>query len=163
MGTKTARRTTSARLAAQVVDALDLRDITRVVLDFGGPIALPLALETLRRVVMINSWMWASEGDPEIARIDRLVRSTVGGFLYRRLGISARVILPHAFGDRRRLTRTLQRHYLQPLSNRHAREGTYALACALRGSNVHYDSLWLRREVLAALPLTLRWAERDPC
>lgn len=51
---------------------------------------------------------------------------------------------------------------MQPLSNRHAREGTYALACALRGSNVHYDSLWLRREVLAALPLTLLWGERDP-
>lgn len=50
----------------------------------GGPIALPLALETprrVRRVVVINSWMWASEVAPEIVRIDRLVRSPLGPLL----------------------------------------------------------------------------------
>ena len=154
-----------ARRLRALVEALDLRGITLVAHDFGGPIALPLALDTprrVRRVLVINSWMWASAGDPEIARIDRLVRSALGRFLYRWLGVSARVILPHAFGDRRRLTRTLHRHYLQPLSSRRAREGTYALACALRGSDAHYGSLWQRRDVLATLPLTLIWGERDP-
>lgn len=95
-------------------------------------------------------------------RIDRLVRSPVGRFLYRWLGFSARVMLPRSFGDRRRLPRTLHRHYLQALSSRGAREGTYSLACALRGSDAHYDSLWQRRDVLAARALTLVWGERDP-
>lgn len=82
--------------------------------------------------------------------------------MYRWLGGSARARLPHAFGDPRRLTRTLHWHYLQPLSSRRAREGKYALACALRGSDAHYDSLWQRRDILATLPLTLIWGKRDP-
>ncbi len=154
-----------ARRLRALVDAMDLKDLSLVVHDFGGPIALPLALDPprrVRRVVVINSWMWASAGDREIARIDRLVRSALGRFLYRWLGVSARFILPHTFGERRRLTRALHRHYLQPLSSRRTREGTYALACALRGSDAYYDRLWQRRDALAALPLTLIWGERDP-
>jgi haloalkane dehalogenase len=148
-----------------LVEGLDLDELVLVVHDFGGPIGLPLALDASRRVrgvVVLNSWMWPSDGDPTIARIDRLVRSPLGRFLYRWLGISARVILPQSFGDRRRLTRALHRHYLAPLASRRAREGTYALACALRGSDGHYASLWQRREALASRPLALVWGERDP-
>ena len=86
-----------ARRLAALVRALDLRDITLVVHDFGGPIGLPLALEeagVVARVVVLNTWMWPSDGDPVIARIDRLVRSWLGRLLYRGLGFSARVILP---------------------------------------------------------------------
>jgi haloalkane dehalogenase len=154
-----------ARRLQALVDSLALRDITLVVHDFGGPIGLPLVLSDrgqVRRLVVLNSWMWPSAGDPGIARIDRMVRSPLGRFLYRWLGFSARVILPLAFGDRRRLTRVLHRHYLGPLSSRRARAGTYALACALRGSDPHYDMLWQRRSEIAALPMTIVWGERDP-
>lgn len=156
-----------ARRLRQLVTALDLRDITLVVHDFGGPIGLPLALAgddagRVARVVVLNSWMWPSDGDPTIARVDRLVRSALGRFLYRWLGFSARVILPSAFGDRRRLTRVIHRHYLGPLSTRQSREGTWALACALRGSDPHYAQLWASREALARVPLTIVWGDRDP-
>lgn len=154
-----------ARRLQALVDSLALRDMTLVVHDFGGPIGLPLVLSPqsqVRRLVVLNSWMWPSAGDPSIARIDRLLRSPLGRLLYRWLGFSARVILPLAFGDRRRLTRALHRHYLGPLSSRRAREGTYALACALRGSDPHYDMLWQRRGEIAAVPMTLVWGERDP-
>ncbi len=147
-----------------LVEALDLRDITLVVHDFGGPIALPLALDTDRvaRVVVLNSWMWPSDGDRGIARIDRFVRSALGRFLYRRLGFSARVILPSAFGDKRRLTRAVHRQYLGPLGTPAAREGTWALACALKGADADYAALWARRAELARLPMTLVWGARDP-
>jgi len=154
-----------ARRLAALVTALDLRDVILVLHDFGGPIGLPLALEPsgrVRALVVLNSWCWPSDGDPAIARIDRLVRSPLGRFLYRWLSFSARMILPQAFGDRRRLTAAVHRHYLGPLARRRDREGTYALACALRGSDAHYASLWQRRERLAKLPMTLVWGERDP-
>lgn len=155
-----------ARRLRELVTALDLRDITLVVHDFGGPIGLPLALDErdqrVARVVVLNSWMWPSEGDPTIARVDRLVRSALGRFLYRWLGFSARVILPSAFGDKRRLTRAIHRHYLGPLATRQSREGTWALACALRGSDPHYAQLWAARESLARMPLSIVWGDRDP-
>jgi haloalkane dehalogenase len=154
----------AARLAA-LVEALDLRDITLVVHDFGGPIGLPLALAPntrIARVIVINSWMWPSDGDTAIARLDRVIRSPIGRLLYRWLGFSARVILPSTFGDRRRLTREIHRHYLAPLATRVDRGATYALACALRGSDPHYATLWSQRAALAQLPLTIVWGMRDP-
>jgi pimeloyl-ACP methyl ester carboxylesterase len=60
------------------------------------------------------------------------------------------------------LSRAVHRHYLGPLSNSQAREGTYALACALRGSDAYYESLWLQRHKLTRMPLTVVWGERDP-
>ena len=95
-----------ARRLRALVEALDLRGVTLVVHDFGGPIGLPLALDGDRvaRVVVLNSWMWPSDGDATIARLDRLVRSPLGRLLYRGLGVSVRVLLPSAFGDRRRLS-----------------------------------------------------------
>ena len=153
-----------ARLAA-LMETLELRDVTLVVHDFGGPIALPLALEAdsrIARLLVLNSWMWPSEGDRTIARIDRLVRSPLGRFLYLRLGFSARVILPSAFADRRRLTAPVKAHYLGPLGTVPARAGTYAMALALKGGDAEYAALWEARARLATLPLELVWGARDP-
>lgn len=63
---------------AQFVERLGLRDLTLVVHDFGGPIALPLALKRpgiVRRLVIINSWMWPLDDDPVIRRGGRLAGS----------------------------------------------------------------------------------------
>lgn len=153
-----------ARLAA-LMEALELQEVTLVVHDFGGPIALPLALEPagrISRLLVLNSWMWPSDGDRTIARIDRLVRSPLGRFLYLRLGFSARVILPAAFADKRRLTPAVRAHYHGPLDSAPARAGTYAMALALKGEDSAYAALWAARERLAALPMEIVWGTRDP-
>ena len=153
-----------ARLAA-LMEALELREVTLVVHDFGGPIALPLALvaeSRISRLLVLNSWMWPSDGDRTIARIDWLVRSPVGRFLYLRLGFSARVILPAAFADKKRLTPAVRAHYHGPLDSAPARAGTYAMALALKGGDAEYAALWAARERLAALPMEIVWGARDP-
>ena len=48
------------------VEQLQLDRFTLVVHDFGGPIGLPLALrrpERVRRLVVLNSWMWSFDGE----------------------------------------------------------------------------------------------------
>lgn len=154
-----------ARRLRALVEQLDLRGITLVVHDFGGPIALPLALEEdprIRGLVVLNSWMWPSDADPAIARIDRLVRSGLGRILYRVFGFSARVLLPSAFGDRRRLTKAIHGQYLAPLSSRRARDGTYAMALALKGEDPYYASLWDRRRRLEEVRAVIVWGMKDP-
>lgn len=148
----------------ELVERLDLRDVTLVVHDFGGPIGLPLALDTSRiaRVVLLNTWMWSSEGDRSIARLDRFVRSFVGRLAYRWGNLSARVLLPASFGDRKALTKDVHRQYLGPFAHRRDREGTYAMACALRGSDPYYASLWAKREALQRLPVSVVWGLADP-
>jgi haloalkane dehalogenase len=58
------------------VRGLRLTGFTLVVHDFGGPIGLPLALDPelgVRRLVVLNSWMWRVDDDPAMARASRLL------------------------------------------------------------------------------------------
>lgn len=154
-----------ARRLRKFVKALELRDLTLVVHDFGGPIGLPLVLEDderVARVVLLNTWMWPSDGDRKIAQVDRLVRSPLGRFLYRWLGFSARWLLPGLFGERSRLTKKVHRQYLAPFSKRKDREGTYAMALALKGADAYYAELWEKRSALTKLPLKILWGMKDP-
>lgn len=154
----------ASRLAA-LVRALDLRDIVLVLHDFGGPIGAPIALdmpERVRAVVVLNSWLWANGEDPAVIKLDRVIRSALGRFLYRWLNFSPRVLLPSSFAVKSRLTRALHRHYLAPFALRAHREAPYALALALKGADPFYASLWARREALANKPLSIVWGTKDP-
>jgi pimeloyl-ACP methyl ester carboxylesterase len=154
-----------ARRLRALVEALDLREVTLVVHDFGGPIGIPLALdcpERVARVVAINTWMWPNGEDPEVRKLDRVIRSPIGRFLYRWLNFSPRVLLPSTFAVKKRLTRALHAQYLRPFARRADREAPYQLARALLGADPHYAALWARRDELARKPLTVLWGMKDP-
>jgi haloalkane dehalogenase len=146
------------------VDALGLSRFTLVVHDFGGPIALPVALDDpgrVSRLVVLNSWMWSFAGDPdmrEMAKRARMVSGRLGRFLYRRLNASLRLVTPSAYGDRRKLTRAIHRQYLAAFPDADSRERVlWTLARALLESSAFYDGLWRRRAQLAALPALIVW------
>ena len=147
------------------VETLGLRDFTLVVHDFGGPIALPLALASdgrVRRIVVINSWMWSFEDDADMARKAKLAGGRLGRFLYRHANFSLRVIMPSAYGDRRKLTPEIHAQYLNVFEDKDSRERVlWGLARALLGSSRYYDSLWQRRERLRSLPVLIVWGVKD--
>ena len=154
-----------ARRLIALVDVLDLRELTLVVHDFGVPIGLPVALERpdrVTRIVVLNGWMWSHEGEASVARIDRLVRSRFGRWLYLDYDVSPRVLLPGALGDRRRLTRELHHHYLSPFARRQDRSALLAMAEALYGGNAHYQRLWSAREQLRGKLTDIVWGSADP-
>lgn len=147
------------------VEALDLRDVTLVVHDFGGPIGIPIALdlpERISRIVVANSFMWPNGDDYAARRLDRVIRSPLGRFLYLWLSFGPRFLLPSCFGDRSKLTKPIHRHYIEPFARRRDRTATYAMACALLGADEFYDSLWRRRAELSRVPMTIVWGEKDP-
>lgn len=147
------------------VDGLGLGRFSLVVHDFGGPIALPVALDDparVSRLVVLNSWMWSFADDPEMAKRARLASGALGRFLYRRLNASLRLITPSAYGDRRKLTRAIHRQYLAAFPDADSRELVlWALARALLGSSAFYDGLWQRRDRLAATPALIVWGMKD--
>jgi haloalkane dehalogenase len=147
------------------VDGLGLSRFTLVVHDFGGPIALPVALDDpgrVSRLVVLNSWMWSFADDREMARRARMVSGAFGRFMYRRLNASLRLVTPSAYGDRRKLTRAIHRQYLAAFPDADSRERVlWALARALLGSSAFYDGLWQRRDRLAALPTLIIWGMKD--
>jgi haloalkane dehalogenase len=152
-----------ARVLAAFVDQLGLDRFTLVVHDFGGPIGLPLALDgRAERLVVLNSWMWPFDQDPGLAKKARLAGGKLGRFLYRRLNFSLRVLTPHAYGDRRKLTPAIHRQYLAPFPDADSRERVlWALARALLGSRDFYQGLWQRRARLAEVPALLIWGLGD--
>jgi haloalkane dehalogenase len=154
-----------ARVLAEFVDRLNLDRFTLVAHDFGGPISLPLALDRpgrVRGLVLLNTWMWSFADDRGMARKARLAGGALGRFLYRRLNFSLRAITPQAYGDRRKLTPAIHGQYLAPFPDADGRGRVlWALARALLGSSDFYDSLWQRRDRLAALPALILWGMKD--
>jgi haloalkane dehalogenase len=147
------------------VRALDLREITLVLHDFGGPIGLPVLLEEparVRALVVVNSWAWAHGADPKIARLSKLVASPLGRFLYLSLNASPRFLVPSSLVQRAGFTQAVHRHYLAPFATRAERTAPWVLGCELAGSDAYYASLWERREALQRVPVTLVWGMRDP-
>ena len=161
-----------AAVLKEFVERLDLRDLTLVVHDFGGPIALPLAVGSeewgpgngsrVTKVIILNSWAWPLDDDPKMARGAKFIGGAAGRFLYRYANASLRLIMPSAYGDKKKLTRAIHRRYLDVFRDRDARVLVlHALARALLGSRAHYQSLLERIERLRDVPVLIVWGMKD--
>lgn len=153
-----------ARVLEELIGQLGLRDITLVVHDFGGPIGLSYAArhpDNVRALVLFNTWLWSLTGSKS-ERIARVMGGGFGRFLYTRLNISPRTIVPASFGDRSRLSKAAHRHYIEALDTPRARYPSWVLARELLGSSQWYDQLWKDRAVLARHPTLFVWGRKDP-
>jgi pimeloyl-ACP methyl ester carboxylesterase len=64
----------------------NLRDITLILHDFGGPIGMAFALkhpERIKNIVILNSWLWSAKGDPDYEKFAKILKSPLLPFLYR--------------------------------------------------------------------------------
>lgn len=149
----------------EFVEKLDLRNITLVVHDFGGPIGLPLALglsTRVKRLVILNTWMWSLKSDKNIQRVGRIVGGRLGRFFYRWANLSLRLLMPSAYGNKRLLTKEIHKQYLDRFSDRDSRGLVlWPLANALLGSTPYYASLWKKRGLLRQLPTLILWGMKD--
>lgn len=155
---------THAKTLEQFVLANDLRNITLVVHDFGGPIGLSVAIrhpERFVRIIILNSWLWSSEADPDYVRIRRILKSPLLPFLYKRLNFSPRFILPQSFGDKK-LSRHLLRQYTRPFANSSQRQGALAFAYSLLNDQGWFESLWQQKTAISTKPTLLVWGLKDP-
>lgn len=154
-----------AAALAGFVDTLRLDRFTLVAHDFGGPIALPLALQDaspVDRLVLMNTWMWSFDDDEELRKKASLASGPVGRFLYRRLNASLRILLPAAWADRSTLTKRVHRQYLAPFPDADSREMVlWTLARHLLESGAYFDRLWQQRAKLASAETMVIWGVKD--
>lgn len=155
----------AARFDAFMARVLPEGRVSLVVHDFGGPIALAWALahaDRLASLTLVNTWMWSFADDPTMWRRAGMADNAVGRLLYRHANASLRLVMPSAYGDKRRLTREIHRQYLAPFADADSRERVlFALVRALRGSSPFYANLWSRRAALSPVPLAIVWGMRD--
>ncbi|TPE43397.1 alpha/beta fold hydrolase [Pontibacter mangrovi] len=148
----------------QLINYLQLKDITLVVHDFGGPIGLRYALrhpENVKHLIILNTWMWSLESESRIMKISRFMAGRVGRFIYLQLGFSANILLPQGYHERKHLTKDIKQHYQKPLSTSASRLGTWAFAKALHQSNPYFEELWQQREKLKSINKLILWGEKD--
>lgn len=147
----------------RLVEALDLRDITLMVHDWGGPIGMGVAArqpDRFRGFVVGNSWGWPVNGDPRFEGFSRLMGGPAGWLLIRYLNGFVNLLLP--FGTRRRLSRTVMRHYRRPFPDSAARIATYRFARAVLHSRAYLQAVEAGLPRLAGKPALIIWGAVDP-
>ena len=110
-----------------------LDNITLVVHDFGGPIALNFAIkypEKINRIIILNSWLWSSEKDPDYIKLKKILKSPLLPFLYRYLNFSPKIIMPSSFGDHK-ISKEILKQYTKPFANKSQRNGALSFAKSL--------------------------------
>lgn len=149
----------------EVIDRLQLTRFALLVHDYGGPIALPIAVaepERISSLVLLNTWFWSLQTDREFLRLARFAASFVGRLLYRWFNASLRLIMPSAYADRRKLTPRVHAQYLAPFRLRADRERVlWTLARSLVSSSPSFGKIWDGRARLGAIPSLVVWGLGD--
>lgn len=153
-----------SRTLEKFIEKKQLSDFTLVVHDFGGPIGLNFAIEhpdMVKRLVILNSWLWSSKTDPDYIKLSRLLRSPILPFLYKYLNFSPKFILPKSFGDHKLSSQTLKQ-YTKPFAHKTQRNGALAFAKSLLNDQDWFEELWNHKKSIASKPTLLIWGIKDP-
>lgn len=151
-----------AATVEQLITHLDLRSLTLMVADWGGPIGMSYAINHPGRVkslVITNSWMWSLRGSPRYELFSRLMGSTIGRWLIKRFNLFVTVLMPKMVATG--LSPAVYRHYVGPLSATSDRKGSSVFPKQIIGSSDWLQSLWERREPIADKPALILWGRRD--
>lgn len=148
----------------EFIKKMDLQNITLVVHDFGGPIGLAAGIENskrIKRVVLFNSWLWATDTRKDAEKIDRIANSKLGRFMYLKLNFSPKVLLKKGFSSKKNLARNVHWHYVKPFPDKNSRIPLLNLAKALVGSSDWYQKKWEQLNVLAEKEWLILWGTKD--
>jgi haloalkane dehalogenase len=109
-----------AQNVERLIAELKLKDITLVVQDWGGPIGLSYALqhpENVKRLLIMNTWMWSVKGQISYEFFGRLTGGRVGQHLVNRYNFFARTMIKFVFADKSALDPGTHEQYIAPLPN----------------------------------------------
>lgn len=153
-----------SRRLEQLVEQLGLKNFHIVANDFGLGIALHYAIkhpDNVQKISFFNGWMWPLDTDPHYARPARWMQSWLGRLLYLRFNFPVTVVMPAAFGDKRKLTPEIHRHYKQALPTPDTRRAAYAFSGELLHANAFWAECWQQVSKLADKPGLIFWGMKD--
>lgn len=149
-------------VAQGFVQALDLRDITVVVQDWGGPIGLGAAARDPQRyagLVVGNTWAWPSSlWTKSFGQV--MGGPVTGDLLNRRLNLFVSKMLPSMM-RRRRLTDAELAMYSGPFPTQQSRRPAQVLPLQIRTAKPFLAEVKSRLPAITGLPSLLLWADGD--
>lgn len=146
------------------IEKLGLTNISIVANDFGGGIAMGYVLDhpdNIKSITLFNTWMWSLRNDPHFSKPAKLVSTFVGRFLYKTLNAPVNMIMPSAYGDRKKLTSEVHDHYKKVAPNAASRVALYAIAQELMNASEWWESLWQRLNTIENKPILFFWGMKD--
>ena len=152
-----------------LVHALDLRDITLVMQDWGGPIGFGMAVdepERIKRLVILNTWAFVYDEDtPMHPLLERFREPGLGQALVQGLNLFVEGYLPQGIHHKERLA-DIMPFYRAPFPDYASRIGTLRFPQDIPAGEAHPATPVMRHieENLTALqvPTTIIWGDRDP-
>jgi haloalkane dehalogenase len=143
-------------------EKLDLRGITMMVQDWGGPIGLGFAgrqPSRVRALVIGNTWAWPVNGDPHFERFSGVAGGALGGFLIRNFNAFVNVLLPGGI-SRKKLTPAEMSAYRGPFP-RGRREPTHVFPGQIIRAREYLAEVEANLPRLADRPALIVWGDKD--
>ncbi|RIJ42969.1 alpha/beta fold hydrolase [Pontibacter oryzae] len=148
----------------QLMEHLQLKNVTLLVHDFGAPIGLAYAInhpENVSSIVMLNSWTWSLSKHQSFGKASKYLVGPLGKFLHSKLNVSAHTLIHELFKDEEQMPEPIKEHYIKALGNPEDRVRNLACARELIGVSKWYDELWKERHKIQDIPTLILWGERD--
>lgn len=145
------------------VEALDLRDLTVMVQDWGGPIGMGMMTsmpERIRRVVIGNTWAWPM-GGVDIQLFSKGLGRGLGRQLILRRNLFVEKLLPSGVANKRRMTPEVMQCYRGPYPTATDREPTAVFPLAITTSRSFLAEVEAKLDRLADKPVQLLWGHKD--
>ncbi len=148
---------------------LDLRDITLVMQDWGGPIGLGFGVEhpeRVKRLIILNTWAFRiPEGTPLAPLLDLFRQPHVGEAMVQGLNLFVEGFLPAGIYHKERLSEIMPA-YRAPFPDWNSRIGTLAFPRDIPVGDGHPSTPTMGRiqDNLGKLnvPTTIIWGMQDP-
>lgn len=153
-----------AKNLTEFIHQLGLKNITLMVHDFGGPIGLSYAIkepENVKKIVLMNTWFWKTKDQEATQKVDKILHSSLGKFLYLRLNFSPKFLLPKSFYNKNKLSKATHKHYTHIFKNKAARWGLLKIGYSLLGASDWYEQEWQQIDKIKDKPFLVLWGTKD--
>jgi pimeloyl-ACP methyl ester carboxylesterase len=147
-----------------LLELLDLKNITLLVGDWGGPIGLSYAIkhpERIKNIIITNTWMWSAKSNWYYQGFSGFVGGAIGRWLIQKYNFFTKTILKTIYGDKRKLTPKIHQHFLMPLANPAERKGNWVFPKQIIAASDWLDELWSQRDLLQGKIKLIAWGMKD--
>ena len=145
------------------IEQLELKNFSIVANDFGGSISMSYVIDNtsnINKVILFNTWMRSLKDDKHYQGPARILNTLLGKFLYLNMNLPVNVIMPAAYGDKRKLTKEVHAHYKNALP-KGERQATYAFALEISRANTWWENIWNKIDRLNNRSFLFFWGMKD--